>query len=366
MTITILREAPSFEGTQVRFTEQGVSAIISPTSDLIKHPGTLTITDECLYFHSPESAAGLAIPYPAIIIHATARESPFGPSIYCQIEGSLPQSSTGNIANGSADGQAEEEDEDDSLLEIYFVPPRPNTLDSIYENLSYCVSLHPDGDADDFEDDEDMYEDDEEDHDALFMEADIQGGYTPRHTGSTAASSIGHPITEADQAPTVSDAVPAIDIHSGEWYTGNPESDAKFELSEEGKVIHPSHRRDSRITTTITDNNNNMNISRSQQKRTRTGEDSPQDAKDNVDQNTGHNGGDMAVDHEQHNHRLVDDEEEAHQLGRSKMWRANLDRMEKMLQDPHHLLKDDATPNPDDDEPGEDAEEDRFKNPTSS
>ncbi|KAF9972928.1 hypothetical protein BGZ73_003872, partial [Actinomortierella ambigua] len=297
-----------------------------------------------------------AIPYPSLIIHATARESPYGPSIYCQIEGSLRSSTA--LANGSNHDNAEdEEDEDDSLLEIYFTPSQPTTLDSIYENLSYCVSLHPDGDADDFED-EDMYEDDEEDHDALFMEADIQGGYTPRHASSaTATTSIGHATSEQEgQEPTVSEAVPAIDINSGEWYTGNPDTDAKFELSEEGKVIYSPHSGD--------------NNSASRQKRTRADGNTPQEAKDHSGLGGGHEGegeGDMMVDHEQqHSHRLVDDEEEARQLGRSKMWRANLDRMEKMLQDPHHLLKGDATPNPADEEPGQDAEEDRFKDPSSS
>ncbi|KAG0223232.1 hypothetical protein BGW42_006008 [Actinomortierella wolfii] len=292
MIITILRETPSFEGTHVRYTENGVSAHISPASDLIKHPGTLTITDECLYFYSPQSSSGFAVPYPAIIIHATARESPFGPSIYCQIEGSLQSRTGAAMANGSK-GHEESEEEDDSLLEIYFTPPQPTSLDGIYENLSYCVSLHPDGDAEFDEDDEDMYEDDENDHDALYMEADIQGGYTPRNS-STAATSIGmtsdrdtntntKDSDEEEGANTTTAApateIPAIDLNSGEWYTGNPETDAKFELSEEGK--------------------------------------------------------------------------------------ANLERMEKMLQDPHHLLNSDtSTPTPDEEEPGQDAEEDRFKGPS--
>lgn len=101
-------------------------------------------------------------------------------------------------------------------------------VDTIYENLSYCASLHQDENDDDYMDEDDIYQDDEDDHEGLYADADIQGGYIPRSSSTTA---IGH---QADNDSTTE--VPAIDLQSGEWFTGNAETDAAFELSEQGQV----------------------------------------------------------------------------------------------------------------------------------
>jgi len=78
-----------------------------------------------LYFYSAVSQTGFAIPYLSIIIHAIARESHVGPSIYCQLEGSLTafesskESEPASEQNGDAD---EEEMDEDAVLELSFVP----------------------------------------------------------------------------------------------------------------------------------------------------------------------------------------------------------------------------------------------------
>ncbi|KAF9968557.1 hypothetical protein BGZ70_002461 [Mortierella alpina] len=254
MTITIIRQAPSSAEVRIRYTQENVTLHVTPVSSLIQNPGTLYIADESLYFFSTVSNTGFSIPYPSIIIHAIARESHVGPSIYCQLEGSLassePAASNGQAAKG--EGEAEDDDDDEEpVLELSFVPTDVSSLDTIYENLSYCASLHQDEDAEDYNmDEDDIYQDDEEDHQELYANADIQGGYVPKSntatsvgvapnssllsssssSSTTGAGAVGASAEEAEQ-------MPAIDLQSGEWYTGNPESDAKFELSEQGQVI---------------------------------------------------------------------------------------------------------------------------------
>ncbi|KAF9574084.1 hypothetical protein EC968_007476 [Mortierella alpina] len=242
MTITIIRQAPSSAEVRMRYTQENVTLHVTPVSSLIQNLGTLYIADESLYFFSTVSNTGFSIPYPSIIIHAIARESHVGPSIYCQLEGSLASSeaAAGNGQAAQGEGEDEEEDDEEPVLELSFVPTDVSSLDTIYENLSYCASLHQDEDAEDYNmDEDDIYQDDEEDHQELYANADIQGGYVPPK--SNTATSIGVAPTSSSGVVSaneeVVEQVPAIDLQSGEWYTGDPESDAKFELSEQGQVI---------------------------------------------------------------------------------------------------------------------------------
>ncbi|KAH7036864.1 regulator of volume decrease after cellular swelling-domain-containing protein [Linnemannia elongata] len=271
MAITILQQAPSPSEARIRHTQQNVTVHITPASTAFQNPGTLYIADESLYFFSEASNSGFAIPYPSIIIHAIARESHVGPSIYCQLEGSLGSFGSAHTSTSTSNGNGaseEEEEEEDAVLELSFVPADVSSLDTIYENLSYCASLHQDDmDDEDMDGEGDYYEDDINDHDGLYADADIQGGYIPK---SSSATAIGTSSSSGAQGEGEVEQVPAIDLQSGEWYTGNAETDAKFELSEHGQ--------------------------------------------------------------------------------------AALAKMENMLQDPHGLI-----PRPEDEEPGEDAEEDRFK-----
>ncbi|KAK3813711.1 MAG: regulator of volume decrease after cellular swelling-domain-containing protein [Linnemannia elongata] len=269
MAITILQQAPSPSEARIRHTQQNVTVHITPASKAFQNPGTLYIADESLYFFSEASNSGFAIPYPSIIIHAIARESHVGPSIYCQLEGSLGSFGSAHTSTSTSNGTTEEEEEEeDAVLELSFVPAEVSSLDTIYENLSYCASLHQDEmDDEDMDGEGDYYEDDINDHEGLYADADIQGGYTPK---SSSATAIGTSSSSGAQGEGEVEQVPVIDLQSGEWYTGNAETDAKFELSEQGQ--------------------------------------------------------------------------------------AALAKMESMLQDPHGLI-----PKPEDEEPGEDAEEDRFK-----
>lgn len=181
-------------------------------------------------------------------------------------------------------------------------------MDTIYENLSYCASLHQDEVAEqDYDMDEDDYYDDVNDHEGLYADADIQGGYIPK---SSSATAIGHAEASDD---TVVDQVPAIDLQSGEWYTGNPESDAKFQLSEQGQVMLQQWNE---RTSAKRQQEGNGTPSASSGKRGREeGQDSNMDLAEQ-DLSTGIIG--SSENNSQNPEAFT---EESHQEGRSKMWR---------------------------------------------
>ncbi|KAG0248366.1 hypothetical protein BG011_000152 [Mortierella polycephala] len=331
MAITIIHQAPSATEAHIRHTQENVTLHVTPASNLIRNPGTLLIADECLYFFSTVSNTGFAIPYPSIIIHAIARESHVGPSIYCQLEGSLASSEP--ASNGQPAEGDEDQDDEDTVLELSFVPTDVSSLDTIYENLSYCASLHQDEDADDNMDEDDYYEDDVNDHEGLYADADIQGGYIPKSSSATAIGAVA-PASESASASKASNGdnaeveqVPAIDMQSGEWYTGNADTDAGFELSEQGKVM-------------VNQWNHNQNHAPSAQ-----GKRARQEVDDGGDNDT--------VMAEQSSEAGSHDPS---QLA-SGAQQAVLARMENIVQDPHGYVQ----KAPDEEEPGEDSEEDRFK-----
>ncbi|KAI1311025.1 hypothetical protein EDD11_003567 [Mortierella claussenii] len=338
MTITIIRQAPSASETRVRYTQENVDLHVTPVSTLIQNPGTLYIADECLSFFSAVSNTGFVIPYPSIIIHAIARESRVGPSIYCQLEGSLASAepSNGHVANGDHAFADDDEVDEETVLELSFAPEDVSSLDAIYENLSYCASLHQDEDAEGYNmDEDDYYEDDENDHEGLYADADIQGGYIPKSSSATAIGVAPLTTEGSSSSATAStevvglsemEPVPAIDLQSGEWYTGDPESDAKFELSEQGQVIvHQWYQNETQQAQPDQIHENQSG------KRTRKADEQDQD---------------QDMDIEAIGERSKDVTEEELQEARSKM-------MENLIQDPQGLV-----PRVDNGDAFEDANED--------
>ncbi|KAF8984938.1 hypothetical protein BGZ46_006425 [Entomortierella lignicola] len=311
MTITIIRQAPSVSETRIRYTKDNITLHVTPASNLIQNPGTLYITDECLYFFSSGSNTGFSIPYPSIIIHAIARESHVGPSIYCQLEGSL--ASVGSNDHSGSNGTStkhentddnddeDDEEEEDSILELSFAPADVSSLDDIYENLSYCASLHQDEEAEDMDED-DYYVDDVNDHDGLYADADIQGGYIPKSSSVTAIGAVAPSLSSSSASGVVEgqvEQIPDIDLQNGEWYTGNPETDASFELSEQGQVNINQWRH-----------NESKGEEVQAGKRTRN----EQEALGDEDMEASEDAGDQGQDREFTEEQL--------QEARSKMWRA--------------------------------------------
>lgn len=109
------------------------------------------------------SGKGFEIKYPAITLHAISRAES-GPSIYCQLDDSAPAA-----ANGTS--HADDGEETIEMRELTIVPQRASSrayklliavscaklafhaVETIFEALSLCASLHPDP-TDDLDDDE--------------------------------------------------------------------------------------------------------------------------------------------------------------------------------------------------------------------
>ncbi|KAI8065288.1 regulator of volume decrease after cellular swelling-domain-containing protein [Gongronella butleri] len=142
MTITLLSQAPDFSDLTVRYTGD---AALGGGMDVIQ--GALYVCESMLYFYSEAVHSGIAVEYPDVIIHAISRQDT-RPSIYCQLDAGLFFPSQQLPAD---------EDQDDLVTELFFMPDDPETLEDIYLALSECAALHPDLDMAD--EDNDAYED---------------------------------------------------------------------------------------------------------------------------------------------------------------------------------------------------------------
>lgn len=95
--------------------------------------GTLYIVESALVFMSV-SGRGFSVDYPSITLHAISRAES-GPSLYCQLDEAV------DLNN---DVSLEDDNVDTEMRELFIVPQEQNNLETIFENLSYCASLHPD------------------------------------------------------------------------------------------------------------------------------------------------------------------------------------------------------------------------------
>ncbi|PWN53347.1 hypothetical protein IE53DRAFT_338979 [Violaceomyces palustris] len=117
--------------------------------------GSLWLTEESLSFLSSETSSGFKLSYPAISLHAVTRSPPqglYGPSTSSSTNAST-SSSTGclycqlDLSSGEQD--AEEEQDEDTLVEMHIFTQDDETLEQLFESLSYCASLHPSAGGDD-------------------------------------------------------------------------------------------------------------------------------------------------------------------------------------------------------------------------
>ncbi|PCH42637.1 hypothetical protein WOLCODRAFT_89932 [Wolfiporia cocos MD-104 SS10] len=119
----------------LRHKEENVSVAIDPplegfgTEDCTS--GTLYIIESVLVFMSI-TGRGFQVEYPSVTLHAVSRADS-GPSIYCQLDDPPTADDGGQLG----------EDEGSEMKELVIVPS-PGSLDTIFENLSICASLHPD------------------------------------------------------------------------------------------------------------------------------------------------------------------------------------------------------------------------------
>ncbi|KXN91658.1 Methylosome subunit pICln [Leucoagaricus sp. SymC.cos] len=119
----------------IKHKEDSVTVAVDPplpdfSGDELK--GTLYVLTSALVFFSV-SGRGFQVEYPSITLHAVSRRES-GPSIYCQLdEPSEEQNAT--------------EEEYTEMRELNIIPSSPDSLETIFEALSYCASLHPDNDV---------------------------------------------------------------------------------------------------------------------------------------------------------------------------------------------------------------------------
>ncbi|KZT41281.1 hypothetical protein SISSUDRAFT_1069956 [Sistotremastrum suecicum HHB10207 ss-3] len=125
----------------LRHTQPNVSVKFDPLFDGFStedsQSGTLYVIESVLVFLST-SGKGVAIPYPAITLHAISRTDS-APSLYCQLD---------EQASGTHE-TLEDEDEVADMRELHIIPSDSNSLDAIFEALSICAALHPDPDTGD-------------------------------------------------------------------------------------------------------------------------------------------------------------------------------------------------------------------------
>ncbi|KAI0648863.1 regulator of volume decrease after cellular swelling-domain-containing protein [Trametes meyenii] len=133
----------------LRHKEDNVSVSVDPALDAFSAEdaanGSLYVIESHLVFISA-TGRGFQVEYPAITLHAISRGEK-GPSIYCQLDDSVS-------ATQDAQPQNEEEDVAD-MRELTILPKESSSLESIFEALSLCASLHPDPGAEDEMDDDD-------------------------------------------------------------------------------------------------------------------------------------------------------------------------------------------------------------------
>ncbi|TFK27124.1 hypothetical protein FA15DRAFT_636074 [Coprinopsis marcescibilis] len=131
--------------------EENVSVTLDPPVDGFSEQdaasGTLLVLTSVLAFVSATGRA-FQVEYPSITLHAISRGGT-RPSVYCQLDedSETQEPTSGSATNGGNEDVAEQEYSD--VRELSIIPSDPTSLDSIFEALSKCASLHPDKMSDD-------------------------------------------------------------------------------------------------------------------------------------------------------------------------------------------------------------------------
>ncbi|KAL0088290.1 regulator of volume decrease after cellular swelling-domain-containing protein [Phycomyces blakesleeanus] len=148
MTVTLLSSPPDLTDLVVRRTEKKIGLLVSPPLAGMSGPikGEMFVCESQLYFYSEEQHSGISVEYPDIIIHAISRRDGL-PSIYCQLDSGL--------FFPNQDLPEDEQELEETVTELKFIPEDSESLESIYEAMSYCAGLHPDKEFMDDEEEED-------------------------------------------------------------------------------------------------------------------------------------------------------------------------------------------------------------------
>ncbi|KAI9570650.1 regulator of volume decrease after cellular swelling-domain-containing protein [Boletus coccyginus] len=120
----------------LRHKQDNVSVTLDPPLDAFTPEdcanGALYIIESVLVFMS-STGRGFQVKYPAITLHAISRAEGTRPSIYCQLDETDSNSPPDDTSEDVTD-----------MRELMIVPQDPESLESIFEAMSLCASLHPD------------------------------------------------------------------------------------------------------------------------------------------------------------------------------------------------------------------------------
>ncbi|XP_014256606.1 methylosome subunit pICln [Cimex lectularius] len=154
--------------------EQPATVAVMNKKDLGK--GTIYIAESCLSWVNEATGRGFSLQYPHICVHAVSRDTSTYPKecLYLMIDANI------DFSGEEQGSDEEEEDAEDKMTEIRFIPDDKTSLDSMYSAMNVCQALHPDPQQDSLSEEEaggpvgpggDNNEDDDDDDEA-FMDAD--------------------------------------------------------------------------------------------------------------------------------------------------------------------------------------------------
>ncbi|XP_060779454.1 methylosome subunit pICln isoform X3 [Neoarius graeffei] len=131
--------------------------------------GTLCVAESCLSWFNG-SGMGFALDYPSISLHAISRDLSAYPQehLYVMVNKKLNDENEAEMPEKAPDDEGEEEsdnDEDEIITEIRFVPSDKAALESMFSAMCDCQALHPDpedADSDNEEFEGEEFEEEEE------------------------------------------------------------------------------------------------------------------------------------------------------------------------------------------------------------
>ncbi|CAA9998734.1 unnamed protein product [Nesidiocoris tenuis] len=106
--------------------------------------GTIFIAESQLSWVDSTSGCGFSLEYPHISLHAVSRDPNSFPRecLFVMVDTNIDFSD----ARANHENEDDEDDGEDELTELRFVPDDPTALDSMFQAMSECQTLHPDPD----------------------------------------------------------------------------------------------------------------------------------------------------------------------------------------------------------------------------
>jgi len=159
MVLTLTGDLSKPDDSDIRHRQPDTTAYLK-SNQLGK--GTLFIAESRLSWLA-DDGQGFELDYPTISLHAVSRDLDNFPAecLYLMLNSS---------DNGEEQADSEQDEEEDDLNELRFVPDAKNSLDTMFKALSDCQLLHPDPTDDLSEEDEEGLDDGGDEYDVAAAE----------------------------------------------------------------------------------------------------------------------------------------------------------------------------------------------------